>query len=766
MGTITNIDGKQISRSLLSIKAELLKRQNYFADAEVNHIDKYIMKYKKGEVEKPLPHLIIIVDEFAELRAEYPDFMKELISASRIGRSLGVHLILATQKPSGQVNEQIWSNSRFKLCLKVQSPEDSNEMIKSPLAAEILEPGRAYLQVGNNEIFELFQSGFSGAPEKMSADTVTSREYKIYEVSFEGERKCVYEQQNMGDTAIHRTQLEAIVSYISGYCEETNIERLESICLPPLPELITYPSNIQRPAGTDIIVDIGILDDPAGQCQKTTSVNLTQDNVIVVGSSQYGKTNLLQTIIRGLASTYTPEEVNIYIIDFGTMILRNFDGLKHVGGVVVSSEDEKFKNLMKLLTCEITVRKEKLMKAGVSSFSSYREAGKTDLPQIILIIDNYTAVKEYYLQEKDPIMQICRDGIAVGISTIISNSQTAGMGYRYLANLAKRIVFYCNESGEYSNVIEHCRIAPDNIAGRALTELNKEIFEFQSYLSFEGEKEVDRVSGMRMFVETCNKNYSGQAKRIPEIPKVLEEAIFTEEYRISRKDSYVIPVGLFYDSISVMNIDLLTQGWFAIIGREGVGKRNLLNVILNQLYQNLFTCPSDIYIIDAVERKLASFKDLGIVKEYTIDASDLIIYIDEIYTELAQRYNENVSGNMTLSEEPLKLVIIHNQDAINELCRNTSALGQYKELVGRLKAMKVCFIFMDIENVSIGYNSPEILKSVKESKNFFFFDELQNLKICDVSAATLRSLKGRIMPGDCYWLSGNELFKLKIVKGE
>ena len=119
LGAITNIDGNAINRSLKSIKAELQKRQKYFAQADVNHIDKYIRKYKAGEVSEPLPHLIIIVDEFAELKAEQPEFMKELISAARIGRSLGVHLILATQKPAGQVNEQIWSNSRFKLCLKV-----------------------------------------------------------------------------------------------------------------------------------------------------------------------------------------------------------------------------------------------------------------------------------------------------------------------------------------------------------------------------------------------------------------------------------------------------------------------------------------------------------------------------------------------------------------------------------------------------------------------------------------------------------------------
>lgn len=145
IGSITNIDGKEIDRSLQSIKAELRKRQRLFADAEVNHIDKYIEKYRNKKVDVALPHLIIIVDESAELKADQPEFMQELISAARIGRSLGVHLILATQKPAGQVNEQIWSNSKFKICLKVQTKEDSNEVLKSPVAAEIKEPGRAYL---------------------------------------------------------------------------------------------------------------------------------------------------------------------------------------------------------------------------------------------------------------------------------------------------------------------------------------------------------------------------------------------------------------------------------------------------------------------------------------------------------------------------------------------------------------------------------------------------------------------------------------------
>ena len=101
-----------------------------------------------------LPHLIIIVDEFAELKSEQPEFMAELVSASRVGRSLGIHLILATQKPSNSVSDEIWANSRFHLCLRVQTRQDSMDMLKRPDAAYIKGMGRCFIQIGNDELFE------------------------------------------------------------------------------------------------------------------------------------------------------------------------------------------------------------------------------------------------------------------------------------------------------------------------------------------------------------------------------------------------------------------------------------------------------------------------------------------------------------------------------------------------------------------------------------------------------------------------------------
>lgn len=162
-GQISNLSGNQIRRAMVSIKSENLRRQKIFGEFGVNNINLYTQLYKSGKATVPIPHLLIIIDEFAELKKEEPDFMRELISVAQVGRSLGVHLILATQKPAGTVDDNIWSNSKFRICLRVQDRQDSNDMLRNSDAAYITQAGRGYLQVGNNELYEQFQSGWSGA---------------------------------------------------------------------------------------------------------------------------------------------------------------------------------------------------------------------------------------------------------------------------------------------------------------------------------------------------------------------------------------------------------------------------------------------------------------------------------------------------------------------------------------------------------------------------------------------------------------------------
>ena len=761
-GAITNIDGKQIDRSLRSIKAELLRRQTLFAEMSVNKIDDYISLFKKGTAKVPLPHLILIVDEFAELKSEQPEFMKELISAARIGRSLGVHLILATQKPAGVVNDQIWSNSKFKLCLKVQDKQDSNEVIKSPLAAEIREPGRAYLQVGNNEIFELFQSAYSGDPAVVSS-TENRRKFEINSVDLSGRRAVLYSQKGEKSKG-EQNQLEAIVARVKDYCEEKNIAKLQDICLPPLAEVINFPSEIgfHQDKDTDITCEIGIFDDPDNQYQGVHSVNLTKENLMIIGSTQVGKTNLLQTLIRNVTTKYTSDEVNIFIIDFASMVLKNFESLKHVGGVVTSSEDEKLKNLLKLLYAELDARKEKLLSVGVSSFSAYREAGKTDLPQIILMVDNLTALREMYFNDNDELLGLCREGLAVGISVVIANTQTQGMGYKYLSNFSCRIAMFCNDTNEYSSLFEHCRERIEDIKGRCLIEVNKKYMDCQTYLAFEGEKEIDRVMAIREYIEAINGRDDNEAKKIPVIPALLTAKEVVRDYAKTVRRTFDIIIGLDYATVDPFIINLANIGVLGIGGKEGRGRHSFIKYLVRML-NVMYRDRSEVHIFDGIDKRLACLENLPNVSHYSLSSEVAVETFKEAEEELKRRYDELAAGNEDIiTKSKLILIIINQTSIVEELQTNATVMAAYRNMIGKYKNMRVGIIIGGIENEAIPYSAPDMIKRVKETRHMLFFDDLANSKAIEITMVQGKPFRKKTELGDGFYLKDNAIVRLKI----
>ena len=758
VGAITNIDGKEIDRSLKSIKAELKKRQRLFAEAEVNHIDKYIKKYKVGEVSEPLPHLILIVDEFAELKAEQPEFMKELISAARIGRSLGVHLILATQKPSGQVDDQIWSNSRFKLCLKVQDQQDSNEVLKSPLAAEIKEPGRAYLQVGNNEIFELFQSAYSGAPEL--EDTMSIKEFSVNSLNDFGKRTLVFVQKKKKTDQNNSTQLEAIVRYVHEYCETNKIIKLPDICLSPLKENIPYNTNYYYNG----LISLGIYDDPDAQYQGEALKNIEDSNMMVIGASQTGKTNLLQLIIRELATFKTPKEVNFYIMDFGSMILKNFDMLNHVGGVIVSSEEEKLKNLIKLLMNEINTRKEKLLSVGVSSFSAYLEAGFSDFPHIYVMLDNFPVFRELYSEKyEDDLLYLIREGVTYGITFVITSPSTSGLGYKYMSNFSEYIALTCNDSGEYSNLFDRCRMEPKNTPGRILFSIDKRIYEAQTYLAFEGEKEIDRINAIRNFIQKCNTKFTDKAKRIPEVPEELTDTYIRNNYDINVKET--IAVALSYQTVEPVFISIFNMPQLSVVGKNLKAMNAFVYAVLNDIKNNYFDRSCEVYILDSFKREFKNYKDEAYVNTYDVDYTTLDYIFESINEELEKRYEMVIeSGFESLYEKPYILVIINNIDAVDYISKSKKLMEKYNLYITKYKSMKFTFLLTGIEDANFGYSSPELYKKIKEMKNSFIFSNLSEHKVFDIPMGFIRQNKKPLDITQGYYLHESEIQKIKFVK--
>lgn len=237
-GTITNLETADINRALSSIESELKRRQKLFNEAREKlgegtiDIYKYQKYYREGLLDKAVSHLFIISDEFAELKSQQPEFMDQLISTARIGRSLGVHLILATQKPSGVVNDQIWSNSRFKVCLKVQDANDSNEVIKRPDAAMIKEVGRFYLQVGYDELFAQGQAAWAGAPY-VPLDKVYHQKDDSIEFIDETGKSIKSIDTPKVNIKVEGEQLPSIVKYLSALAKKNSIT-VKQLWLPKL----------------------------------------------------------------------------------------------------------------------------------------------------------------------------------------------------------------------------------------------------------------------------------------------------------------------------------------------------------------------------------------------------------------------------------------------------------------------------------------------------------------------------------------------------
>ena len=725
-----------------------------------SHIDKYIQLYKDGKVTEALPHLIIIVDEFAELKAEQPEFMKELISAARIGRSLGVHLILATQKPSGVVDAQIWSNSKFKLCLKVQSKEDSNEVIKTPLAAEIKEPGRAYLQVGNNEIFELFQSAYSGAPATVDASEV-EKEFVISKVGFTGNRKPIYVRKKRKQKINVQNQLDAIVAYIHDYCNKEGIKKLADICMPPLPETLYFDAG-KRVDSDEVFVTFGLVDDPDHQSQMTHKLNITAMNYMLIGSTQTGKTNFLQTAIRSLTEHYSPDEVNIYIVDFASMILKNFENLNHVGGVVLSHEDEKVKNLFRLLSNEIDLRKSRLAEVGVSSFASYKEAGYRDLPQIVVVIDNLTALKELYLQDNDMLLPVCRDGNSVGISFLVANGQTAGVGYRYLNNFEGRIALFCNESSEYTMLFEGNRTKLPNVPGRALVQIDKATYECQMYLAFDGDKEYERVQNIQKYVTSCNERYVGMnARVIPEIPKCLDIGYVEKHYAQANTNDELM-IGLDYETIEPLSMNLNENDMIVLSGKKDVSRKAFAKYIISVFADKKFG-KTELYVLDTLAGKWGELEILPQTAYYTTDADSSISIVTEIGQIVEQRYQNYINRRSNLQDESWIVVIVDNNDAILALSSNKNAMATLKDIWGKYSGMKVIFVFTDINNASIPFNAPEVMKIIKERKKYIIFDEISNIKTTDIPLSLTRKYSKPLETGDAYLVEDGDVKKIRTI---
>ncbi len=646
-GTITNLEGNQIKRSLVSLQSELKRRQAIFKEYMVNHIDQYQVKYKKGLAVDPLPHLVIISDEFAELKSQEPEFMNELISTARIGRSLGVHLILATQKPSGVVNDQIWSNTRFRICLKVADRMDSKEMLKRDEAVSITQPGRCYVQVGNDEIFKLIQSGYSGEKyfgneSNFSDDNAVS----IACINLQGNELYKVSRKKTDSEDTEETQLSAAVDYISEYAKELQITPLK-LWLPPLSKEIFIKDIEKRPGGFNgsewipcldwLDPVIGMYDEPEKQKQGLLDTNFGQNgHLILYGSPGTGKTTFIQTLIYALAQRYSPDYVNIYIMDFGSRSLSYCKFLPHTADVMFSDDNDKIKKFFSRINSELAIRKKCLAEYGVGNLLSYMQASDSVMPAIMIVIDNYAAFTELYSEYENEIIKLSREGANYGIYLVFTSSSVNGIKRRISENFKMVYTLQLNDNYDYAAVLGRTEgVFPENVKGRGLVRIGN-VLEFHTALAVKAINEAERVPIIKNIFVNMAESWKGNVPNpLPVMPEDMDiETVITSDEYVYAISEEMIPLGYDIENIDLVNIDTNENHIYKICGDSKTGKTNMLACIIRSFNKG------EVWLVDGEKGSLKNLLKERKPDRYACNSDEMEKLINDMMLEAVKRHNE------------------------------------------------------------------------------------------------------------------------------
>ena len=651
-GIITNLDGNEIKRSLASMRSELHRRERIFREVTLQHnisnidIYKYQKLYRDGKVTEPLPHLIIISDEFAELKKEQPDFMTELTSTARVGRSLGVHLILATQKPGGVVDDQIRSNSRFRICLKVQDSGDSTEMLGRTEAAELTDTGRFYMQVGNNEIFEIGQSAWAGAPYYPSVKVIRDRDDSVSVINTNGRIIAEANTNRFAYIKDPPKQLDEITRYINKISNDEQIKHWK-MWLDPIPSFILIRDLEEKYSETKIeqfILNpiVGEFDDPSHQSQGILRVPITRDgNVLIYGSAGSGKAMFVEAICFSLIKTHAPREINIYIMDFGAETMTAFAEAPQFGDVILSHEIEKVNNLFKLLLGKLENRKKKLAQFG-GDIIQYNKQSREPEPSILVIINNYAVFTELFEDKSGEVNYLSREGVKYGIYFILTCTGVNNVRYSMLQNFKTLFCLQLNNPDDYSSVVGKTQgMQPDAYKGRGLFRYDKDsLFEFQ----VAGVTEEDPP--YQFIREFCNKIRQKYPNTGAAMVPVLPEKITTDHL-----SGYVlpgafnrVPIGITKDSLEVTCYDFALSSISLILS-------------INQEWQNFIDALGsflaseyDVRTIVFTQSNKAQIQEKDSKYQAVSDIANCVNMAREIYNIVLVRNNE-YKGNLEAGKE-------------------------------------------------------------------------------------------------------------------
>lgn len=692
---VTNLEGSATSRMFAAINAELDRRQRINTQNDAKDIVHYRTKaLHLREFAPPYPHLFIIIDEFAEMIAGNAEFKSQLESITRLGRSLGVTLILAAQRPSG-VTDQMRANIKFRICLRVETPEDSRELLRRSDAAYLPPgiPGRGYLQVGNENI-ELIQTAYTGGDYRGSQETAKPNVIWV-------DRKKKKDKQG-GDEVpkLHSAIVDMLANLATeeskpqwrpwpaflprrfsletpidmGYMSEQDTAVIQSMADVGDGTFGTEDLSLQLPIngrvnnclagdvhwlGLDWAKNamqpvVGLIDNPYAARQHPLMLNFPSGHVALFGASGWGKTTFIRTLLTSLAVTHSPDELHVYILDFGGRGLSMFRDLPHVGAVINSDEEERVQRLLRHITNLLEERQVRLSTAGVNDLYTFNQSHpESILPAVLVVVDNFAEFKENYESLMSSIISLVREARAYGIHFLFTADQPNSLSGKLFNLITERMTLKLTDAAEYATVVG--RGVPDmgNIPGRGYTRVGRTPLEFQTALPLGGQEEetikrVDEGDSLKTLILNLKRAWNNDWKSAPPASidtlavRVSLDALLQTTGRPDGIKRLMPVLGLDDRDLKPFRLDLEKLGpHFLVVGPPNSGKTTVMRSLLLSITHTYG--PDEILVVLAdFQRRFASYggeknlEQLPQVIQLVSKAEDMKPLVENLKVECAQ----------------------------------------------------------------------------------------------------------------------------------
>jgi DNA segregation ATPase FtsK/SpoIIIE, S-DNA-T family len=589
---VTNLQGSAGARTFTAMKAEMNRRSGMLADTRSKHIVEYRRK-NFHVTRQPLPFLFVIVDEFAEMVKENPEFKGSLDSITRLGRALGVTLILATQRPAGVVTDQMRSNIKWRICLRVETGEDSRELLNSI-------PGRGFLQVGNDNI-ELMQVARAGGPYRGPLPTYFAKEEYQEFLAASGDTPALSDVLTLMMHQMQQDHLEDVPPQVKPYPDPlpTVITLLQdrlatdyeqNPLMPFAPPLVEWAEGRGQWHGVDwkegaLQATLGLLDNPLEAKNLAYRARLTRGHILLFGNSGSGKTTYLRSLVISLAATHTPAEMQVYALDFGGRGLDILKGLPHVGATIMPTEEERVLRLIRRMETELEARKEKLSVANAENYLIYNQSHPDDIiPAIVVLIDNFAEYKENYDNFMGNLISIARDGRANGVHLVITADQVSSVPPKLYNVMSERLSLQMADSVDYVTIVGRGTAALPAVAGRGWISVNRIPLELQVAIAVKAtpEEEKQNIDDnqklsaiIKMMKDAWDGRLPGKIDILrPNIP--LASILPDKKHRPKKTTSFI---GMLDSDLEPLPIDLAQRGpHFIQVGSPLTGKTTALRM--------------------------------------------------------------------------------------------------------------------------------------------------------------------------------------------